>query len=257
MRRYNILLSNDDGVYAEGIDVLYRTFRAAGHKVTVVAPDRNQSAASHSLTLEYPLRIQKINREDFTAVRGTPTDSVFLAVNTLLESRPDIVVSGINNGANLCDDVIYSGTVAAAAEGRHFGLPAMAVSLCGSVHYETAARVTAGILEKIDECPIPPDNILNINVPDLPWDAVRGVRVTRLGRRMSSDNVVTDRDMRGETIYWIGPQAGASDSGADTDIRAVSEGYVSVTPLHIDLTAYRALDDLARWMDRICEDENF
>jgi len=179
------------------------------------------------------------------------TDSVYLAVNSLLPSKPDIVVSGINNGANLCDDVIYSGTVAAAVEGRNLGLPAIAVSLCGSVHYDTAAAVVCRIIERIDECPIPSDRILNINVPDLPMSAIRGVRVTRLGRRMSSESVIEEKDLRGHPIYWIGPQAEALDKAEDTDIYAVSEGYVSVTPLHIDLTAYQVLDDLSGWISKV------
>ena len=195
MKPLNILISNDDGVYAEGIDVLYAYLKKAGHKVKVVAPDRNQSAASHSLTLEYPLRVQKINKEDYLAVKGTPTDSVYLAVNSLLDTKPDIVISGINNGANLCDDVIYSGTVAAAVEGRNLGLPAIAVSLCGNTHYDTAAEIVGRIIDRIEECPIPSDRILNINVPDLPVEQVKGVRVTRLGRRMSSESVIEEKDL--------------------------------------------------------------
>ena len=246
-----ILLTNDDGVYAEGIDVLYAYLKKAGHKVKVVAPDRNQSAASHSLTLEYPLRVQKINKEDYLAVKGTPTDSVYLAVNSLLDTKPDIVISGINNGANLCDDVIYSGTVAAAVEGRNLGLPAIAVSLCGNTHYDTAAEIVGRIIDRIEECPIPSDRILNINVPDLPVEQVNGVRVTRLGRRMSSESVIEEKDLRGHPIYWIGPQADALDKAEDTDIYAISEGYVSITPLHIDLTAYQVLDDLSGWISKV------
>ena len=251
MKQLNILISNDDGVYAEGIDVLYRTLKECGHRVTVVAPDRNQSAASHSLTLEYPLRTQEINREDFIAVKGTPTDSVYLAVNSLLSEKPDMVISGINNGANLCDDVIYSGTVAAAVEGRNLGLPAIAVSLCGSRHYDTAAAIVRTIVSRIHECPVPSDRILNINVPDLPVDKIKGVSVTRLGRRQSSESVVEEKDLRGNRIYWIGPQADALDKAEDTDIYAVSEGYVSITPLHIDLTAYQVLDDLTGWIEKV------
>lgn len=251
MKPLNILISNDDGVYAEGIDVLYAYLKKAGYKVKVVAPDRNQSAASHSLTLEYPLRVQKINKEDYLAVKGTPTDSVYLAVNSLLDTKPDIVISGINNGANLCDDVIYSGTVAAAVEGRNLGLPAIAVSLCGNTHYDTAAEIVGRIIDRIEECPIPSDRILNINVPDLPVEQVKGVRVTRLGRRMSSESVIEEKDLRGHPIYWIGPQADALDKAEDTDIYAISEGYVSITPLHIDLTAYQVLDDLSGWISKV------
>ncbi len=248
-----ILISNDDGIYAEGIEVLYQQLRELYEDIWVVAPDRNQSAASHSLTLDNPLRIQPLNRKNFIAVKGTPTDSVFIAVNQLLDPKPNIVVSGINLGANMGDDVIYSGTVAAATEGRNLGLPAIAVSLCGHEHYWTAAYFALQILMHVAECPIPTNQILNINVPDLPLEEVKGIKVTRLGKRASSEIVVPAKDLRGSPIYWIGPQAPAIDRSEDTDFWAIEHGYVSVTPLQIDLTAYSSMEDVSHWLAKTIE----
>lgn len=246
-----ILISNDDGVYAEGISRLYDAVSAEYPDTFVVAPDRNQSAASHSLTLDYPLRTQEILKKNFTAVRGTPTDSVYLALNSLLKPRPDVVVSGINEGANLGDDVIYSGTVAAAMEGRGCRYPALAVSLCGTRHYDTAAAFVMRILRKIEETPLPGQQILNVNVPDLPLSEIKGMMVTRLGRRQNAESIIEARDLRGVPIYWVGPQGKPVDRERDTDFWAVEHGYVSVTPLHIDLTAYNSLDDLTGWADMV------
>lgn len=247
----HILISNDDGIYSEGINTLYRYIKNIYPNTKVVAPDRNQSAASHSLTLEYPLRIQKIHNDDFIAVKGTPTDSVYLAINELLIPKPDIVISGINSGANLGDDVIYSGTVAAAMEGRNLGLPAMAISLVGKKHYETASYYCLKLLDKIDICPIPQNQILNVNVPDLPLDKIKGIKITRLGRRKSSESVIRDKDLRGEDIFWVGPQGDVLDSSQNTDFWAIENGYISVTPLHIDLTSYECMDDLTNWTNVI------
>ncbi|WP_019000889.1 5'/3'-nucleotidase SurE [Succinimonas amylolytica] len=242
-----ILISNDDGIYAEGINRLYEQVSSEYPDTWVVAPDRNQSAASHSLTLDNPLRTQEIFKKNFTAVRGTPTDSVYLALNSLLNPRPDLVISGINEGANLGDDVIYSGTVAAAMEGRWCRYPALAVSLCGSRFYDTAAAFVIRILRKIQETPLPGQQILNVNVPDLPLSQIKGIMVTRLGRRKNSESIIESQDLRGAPIYWVGPQGSPVDRDKDTDFWAVENGYVSVTPLHVDLTAYNSLDDLGDW----------
>ncbi|MGN1393311.1 MAG: 5'/3'-nucleotidase SurE [Succinivibrionaceae bacterium] len=246
-----ILISNDDGVYAEGINTLFDSLNKIYSDVYVVAPDRNQSAASHSLTIEYPLRIQYINKKNFIAVKGTPTDSVYLAINKLLETKPNIVISGINEGANLGDDVIYSGTVAAAMEGRNLGFPAIAISLVGSTHYETAAYFLLKILEKVEFCPIPNNQILNVNVPDLPINEIKGLKITRLGSRFAPNIVVTQKDLRGKNIYWVGPQGEVMDRDQDTDFWAIEHNYVSVTPLHIDLTSYAVIDDLRNWCNNI------
>ena len=185
------------------------------------------------------------------AVTGTPSDCVHLALAGLLDREPDLVVSGINHGANLGDDVIYSGTVAAAIEGRHLGLPAIAVSLVtdGGDHFETAAEVTAQLLERIVRHPIAADTILNVNVPDIPSSELKGIRATRLGFRHRAEPVVSDRDPRGRPIYWIGPAGPGDDAGPGTDFHAVREGFASVTPLQIDLTRHRQLDTLQHWLE--------
>jgi 5'-nucleotidase len=181
---------------------------------------------------------------DIAVQMGTPTDCVYLGVNALMRPRPDIVVSGINAGPNLGDDVIYSGTVAAAMEGRHLGFPALAVSLNGHQHYDTAAAVTCSILRALSREPLRTGRILNINVPDLPLEQIKGIRVTRCGSRHPADQVIPQKDPRGNTLYWIGPPGEKHDAGPDTDFAAVDEGYVSVTPLHVDLTAHRRM----RWL---------
>lgn len=245
-----ILLSNDDGVHAPGIQTLAKALRAFA-EVQVVAPDRNRSGASNSLTLESSLRTFTFDNGDIAVQMGTPTDCVYLGVNALMRPRPDVVVSGINAGPNLGDDVIYSGTVAAAMEGRHLGLPALAVSLNGHTHYETAAAVTCSILRELQREPLRTGRILNINVPDLPLDQIKGIRVTRCGSRHPADQVIPQEDPRGNTLYWIGPPGEKHDAGPDTDFAAVDEGYVSVTPLHVDLTAHGAQEVLSDWLDRV------
>ncbi|STJ20244.1 stationary phase survival protein SurE [Escherichia coli] len=182
---------------------------------------------------------------------GTPTDCVYLGVNALMRPRPDIVVSGINAGPNLGDDVIYSGTVAAAMEGRHLGFPALAVSLDGHKHYDTAAAVTCSILRALCKEPLRTGRILNINVPDLPLDQIKGIRVTRCGTRHPADQVIPQQDPRGNTLYWIGPPGGKCDAGPGTDFAAVDEGYVSITPLHVDLTAHSAQDVVSDWLNSV------
>jgi 5'-nucleotidase len=243
-----ILLSNDDGYQAPGIMCLAIALRAVA-QVTVVAPDRNRSGASNSLTLENPIRATQVE-SDVIAVDGTPTDCVHLAITGLLDREPDMVISGINAGANMGDDVIYSGTVAAAMEGRFLGLPAMAVSLAGEklVHYETAAQVVLTLLARLKNHPLPVDTILNVNVPDVPLDQLQGVHATRLGRRHKSEPVVRQTDPRGKPIFWVGPVGPEEDAGPGTDFFAIRNKTVSVTPIQVDLTRYDAIDKVANWL---------
>ncbi len=247
-----ILLSNDDGVHAPGLAAMARALSALG-EVRVVAPDRNCSGASNSLTLENPLRVVELEN-GFYSVKGTPTDCVHLAINGLWDHwQPDLVVAGINAGANLGDDVLYSGTVAAATEGRHLGLPAVAVSLVGRAlnHYDTAAEVAAQIIRELPHHPLPPMHILNINVPDLPREELTGIQVTRLGYRHKAESMINTLDPAGRAIYWLGPPGSGADAGPGTDFDAVNQGKVSVTPLQIDLTAHPMLAPLAGWIDNI------
>jgi 5'-nucleotidase len=242
-----ILLSNDDGCTAPGLRCL-REHLLSRHEVTVVAPDRNRSGASNSLTLMNPLRIQQ-HADGVICVDGTPTDCVYLALTSLLEQAPGMVVSGINAGANLGDDTLYSGTVAAAMEGRHLGFPAIAVSTVSvnPQHYETAARVTLRVIERLQEERLPGDTILNINVPDIPWSELQGFEVTRLGNRSRSGEVMKSQDPRGRTIYWIGAAGAEADSGAGTDFHAIANRRVSITPLLVDLTRHAAVEHLKTW----------
>jgi 5'-nucleotidase len=245
-----VLVSNDDGVDAPGIRVLAERLAAVG-SVTVVAPDRDRSGASNSLTLDQPIRVTRMEDGRYR-VTGTPTDCVHLALAGLLDFQPDIVVSGINNAPNLGDDVIYSGTVSAAMEGRFLGLPAIAVSLAchnhQAEHYETAAQAALVLMQRLLVDPLPADTILNVNVPDRPWNEIRGFAVTRLGRRHRSAPCIRERDPRGRPIYWIGPAGEAEDDGPGTDFHAVRDGYISITPIHVDLTRYQALEKVAGWV---------
>jgi 5'-nucleotidase len=246
-----VLVSNDDGVDAPGIRILAEGLRAAGHEVLVVAPDRDRSGASNSLTLDAPVRVVQLDAQHWR-VHGTPTDCVHVAITGMLEAEPDIVVSGINTCANLGDDVIYSGTVAAAMEGRFLGLPAVAMSLAmgeGSKrHYETAARAAVEIVARLAADPLPADTILNVNVPDLPWDDVRGFEVTRLGHRHRAEACIPQQDARGRHWWWIGAAGPEADAGAGTDFHAIRSGHISITPIHVDLTRYQALDQVASWV---------
>lgn len=243
-----ILISNDDGYLATGIQTLAR-YLTDEATIRVVAPDRNRSAASNSLTLEYPLRIQKI-QDAVYSVNGTPTDCVHLAVTGAFEDVPDMVISGINHGANLGDDTIYSGTVAAATEGRFLGLPAIAVSLTGDRprHFETAASVIVDLLRRLKRVPLPADTILNINVPNVPLEAIEGLEVTRLGFRHRSEKLEEIKDPVGRRLYWIGPAGPGEDAGPGTDFHAIAHNRVSITPLKIDLTHHQQLDGLSRWL---------
>lgn len=242
----NILISNDDGYHARGIAVLVEHVKAVA-SVTVVAPDRNRSGASNSLTLESPLRMRTDSR-GFHNVNGTPTDCVHLAITGLLDVQPDMVLSGINHGANLGDDVLYSGTVAAAMEGRHLGLPAVAISLVGDRHFDTAGRVAVDVLGRLAHNPLPRDTILNVNVPDIPYDSLEGFRATRLGNRHKAEEVIADVDPRGHPIYWIGPAGAEQDSGEGTDFHAIRQNQVSLTPLMVDLTQHDFVATLSQWL---------
>jgi 5'-nucleotidase len=245
----HFLISNDDGITARGIQVLAEWLKELG-SVTIVAPDQNRSGASNSLTLDSPVRIREIG-ECMFRVSGTPTDCVHIALTGLLDKDPDMVISGINAGPNLGDDVIYSGTVAAAMEGRFLGLPAIAVSLVFEekpVHYETAGQAVALVVERLRRDPLPADTILNINVPDIPWVQVSGFEVTRLGHRHRAEPTVRMMDPRGNPMYWIGPAGAEQDAGPGTDFHAVRRGFVSITPIHVDLTRYQALEQVAGWV---------
>lgn len=245
----NILLSNDDGFLAPGINRL-REALSPIHQVITVAPDRDRSGASNSLTLENPLRLLQ-QGDDFYSLNGTPTDCVHLALTGLYTDPPDIVISGINAGENLGDDVLYSGTVAAAMEGRYLGYPAIAVSIANHRprYFETAVRAVLALLPKIPDYP-EGSMILNVNVPDLPWEQIKGIRVTRLGQRHRAEPVIKDKDPRGRDIYWIGPPGKEQDAGEGTDFYAVRNGYISITPLHSDLTRHRILDATHQWLQQ-------
>ncbi|MGI9272884.1 MAG: 5'/3'-nucleotidase SurE [Woeseiaceae bacterium] len=245
-----ILVSNDDGYLATGINVLTDALVEIAD-VVVVAPDRNRSAASNSLTLSDPLRVSSVGEGRFT-VNGTPSDCVHLALTGFLDDEPDIVVSGINHGANLGDDVIYSGTVAAAMEGRFLGYPTIAISLVGRkpTHFATAGRVAAELVQRLDNHALPSDFILNVNVPDLPYEELTGMVVSRLGFRHKSEPVVKSTDAHGRTIFWIGPAGPGQDNGDGTDFHALDKGAVAITPLKVDLTRHEALTQLEEWLQR-------
>ena len=246
----HILLSNDDGYMAQGLVTLAQAL-ADYADITVVAPDRNRSAASNSLTLETPLRAKKSDN-GFIRVDGTPTDCVHLALTGLLDQEPDMVIAGINHGANLGDDVLYSGTVAAATEGRFLGLPAIAISLAtfDPKHFATAAAVAVTLMQKIVSDPLPKDTLLNVNVPDIPLNDLKGYQSTRLGQRHKAEPVIKAQDPRGNNVYWVGPPGTEQDAGEGTDFYAIKQGYVSVTPLQLDLTRHHSLNTLSSWLPK-------
>lgn len=250
----HILISNDDGLYARGIRLLSEEIARHCETVTVVAPDRDRSGASNSLTLDQPIRVATLDDGRYK-VFGTPTDCVHVAITGLLDDEPDMVISGINAGANMGDDVLYSGTVAAAMEGRFLGLPAMAVSLVygpdGPSHYDTAAKAAGILMRQLESEPLPADTILNVNVPDLPWSQIQGFETTRLGHRHRSEDVIPVQDPRGRQFFWVGPPGGEQDNGPGTDFNAVRQGHVSVTPIHVDLTRYQALDQISGWVETL------
>ncbi len=243
-----ILVSNDDGYFSPGIALLAERLAQLG-EVTVVAPERDRSGASNSLTLDRPLQVRRA-ANGFRYVNGTPTDCVHLALTGLVEPPPDLVVSGINFGANMGDDTIYSGTVAAATEGYLFGIPSIAVSLASKAgrHFETAAAVAVQIVERFGRAPIREPVLLNVNVPDIALADLGGIEVTRLGRRHRAEPVVQMRTPRGESAYWIGAAGGEQDAGPGTDFHTVAAGRVSVTPLQIDLTLHPQLPLVREWL---------
>ena len=243
-----ILLSNDDGYYAPPIALLAESLAPLG-EVTVVAPERDRSGSSNSLTLDRPLAVRRA-QSGFYYVNGTPTDCVHVAVTGLLKQRPDLIVSGINDGANMGDDTLYSGTVAAATEGYLLGIPSIAVSLVldRRENYPTAARVTAELVARFRDRPFDQPLLLNVNVPDVEFSALRGLQVTRLGRRHKAEPVVKSTSPRGETVYWIGPAGSAQDAGEGTDFHAVAMNRVSITPLQVDLTRNSQLGAIAEWL---------
>jgi 5'-nucleotidase len=243
-----ILVTNDDGYLAGGIQTLARAAEKLGD-VTVVAPDREQSATSHSLTLHYPLRVRRAS-ESVQVIDGTPTDCVMLAVGELLQERPDFVLSGVNHGANLGDDVLYSGTVAAAMEATILGIPAIAISHVGSSHDHMAdwSDTLCALLQQLmTRGDFPQETLLNVNLPPVRPDEVRGVRVTTLGRRAYVGSLTRASDPNGREYFWIGGGESKWWGGPDSDFRAIHDGYISVTPLHLDLTNYKLLEAIGGW----------
>jgi len=242
-----ILISNDDGVHAEGIHALADSLRDMA-EVTIVAPDRNRSGASNSLTLEQPLRVTEISPKIFS-VQGTPTDCVHFALNELMkDDLPDLVLAGVNHGANLGDDVLYSGTVAAAMEGHFLGVQAIAFSLVGKHHFATAATIARELVSQHAAKPIPTNRLLNVNIPDVELSQLKGTQVTRLGARHHAEAMIKQKDPRGHDIYWLGPPGKEQDAGEGTDFFAIEQGYVSVTPLQVDLTAHESLTSMDHWL---------
>ena len=243
-----ILLSNDDGYFAPGLAALAEALCEVGD-VVVVAPEQNRSGASNSLTLDRPLFLKKA-ANGFHYVNGTPTDCVHLAVTGMLDTLPDIIVSGVNLGANMGDDTIYSGTVAAATEGYLLGIPSIAVSLTSfeGKNFATAGRVARELVERFSRQPVWDPILLNVNVPDIPYSQLKGQEVTRLGRRHKAEPVVKTVSPRNETLYWIGAAGAAADAGPGTDFNAIERGCVSITPLQIDLTHTGQLASVAQWM---------
>ncbi|HED14271.1 MAG TPA: 5'/3'-nucleotidase SurE [Gammaproteobacteria bacterium] len=247
----NILISNDDGYLAAGLSALVEGFKGVA-TTTVVAPDRNRSGASNSLTLQHPLRVQQAEN-GYYYVDGTPTDCVHLAVTGFMDQEPDMVISGINHGANLGDDILYSGTVAAAMEGRFLGFPALAISLVGDPcrYFSTAVQVVTKLYAHIQNRPLAAGVILNVNVPDCPEAELQGWAATRLGHRHRAESVIADTDPQGQRIYWVGSAGSEADAGPGTDFYALAHGQVSITPLHIDLTQHRELPGLAQWCQEL------
>jgi 5'-nucleotidase len=246
-----ILISNDDGYFAPGLAVLAATLKTHDHEVTVVAPERDRSGASNSLTLDRPLMVRQ-TPGGFHYVNGTPTDCVHLAVTGLLPTLPDMVISGINHGANMGDDTVYSGTVAAATEGFLLGIPSLAVSLANlqSENFQTAADFVADLVRRFAAQPFPEHVLLNVNVPDIAADQVAGVEVTRLGRRHKAQDTVKTINPRNQTMYWVGAAGAAQDAGPGTDFHAIAHDKISVTPLQLDLTRYVQMNLVEDWLSR-------
>lgn len=243
-----ILLSNDDGYFAPGLNILAEHLSSIA-EISVVAPERNRSGASNSLTLDRPLTVRKAHN-GFLYVNGTPTDCVHLALTGLMSSPPDMVISGINDGANMGDDTIYSGTVAAAMEGYLLGIPSFAISMSrhGAQYFETPAKVVIDLVKRYERSGFPPPLLLNVNVPDIPYEELHGMVVTRLGKRHKAEPVIKTNTPRGETVYWVGAAGNAQDAGPGTDFYAVEHEQVSLTPLQIDLTQFKQLDAVQDWL---------
>lgn len=243
-----LMLSNDDGYFSPGLACLAEVLSAVA-EVIVVAPERDRSGASNSLTLDRPLNLRRA-ANGFYYVNGTPTDCVHLAVTGMLDTQPDMVISGINSGANMGDDTIYSGTVAAATEGFLLGIPAIAVSLVGRkwAHYDTAARVVKDLVLQFEKNTHVHPWLLNVNVPDIPYEQLKGREVTRLGKRHKAEPVVKSINPHGETVYWVGAAGKEQDAGTGTDFNAIARQCVSITPLQIDLTQYSQLDAVRNWL---------
>jgi len=243
-----ILVSNDDGYFAPGLTLIVEYLKKIA-EVVVVAPDRNRSGASSSLTLDKPLSVSEISPNNYV-VDGTPTDCVHLALTGLLKFKPDMVISGINDGANMGDDTLYSGTVAAAIEGYTIGIPSIAVSMAKHKpkHFETAASVTLDLIDKLNSQSPKETPLLNVNVPDLPYNDLRGLLITRLGKRKQADPIIKNLTPKGHNVYWIGPAGDPNDCGEGTDFFAVKENYVSISPIQIDLTNHKLIEHMSEWL---------
>ena len=245
-----ILISNDDGYFAPGLNIL-ATHLAKIADITVVAPERNRSGASNSLTLDRPLSVRKAS-SGFYYVNGTPTDCVHIALTGLMDEIPDMVVSGINDGANMGDDTIYSGTVAAAMEGYLLDIPSFAVSMSqhNATHFETAARIAVELVQHYAKTALKSPTLLNINVPDIPYDEIQGRSITRLGKRHKAEPVIQLQTPRGETVYWVGAAGQPNDGGIGTDFDAIAHNHVSISPLQVDLTKHSQLTELKDWISK-------
>ncbi len=249
-----ILLSNDDGVHAQGIRTLAAELADIA-EVVIVAPDRNRSGASNSLTLETPLRVNQIEPNVYS-VQGTPTDCVHFALNELMkDDYPDLVLSGINHGANLGDDTLYSGTVAAAMEGHFLGVQAIAFSLVGRENFANAAKIAKQIVNLHQQSRIPTNRLLNVNIPDCDPSEVKGFAITRLGARHHAENMIKQQDPRGQDIYWLGPPGKEQDAGEGTDFYAIEHNHISITPLQVDLTAHESLPSMQRWIETMDKEQ--
>lgn len=245
-----ILISNDDGYFAPGLNIL-ATHLAKIADITVVAPERNRSGASNSLTLDRPLSVRKASN-GFYYVNGTPTDCVHIALTGLMDEMPDMVVSGINDGANMGDDTIYSGTVAAAMEGYLLDIPSFAVSMSqhNATHFETAARITVELVQHYGKTALKSPTLLNINVPDIPYEDIQGRSITRLGKRHKAEPVIQLQTPRGETVYWVGAAGQPNDGGIGTDFYAIAHNHVSISPIQVDLTKHSQLTELKDWISK-------
>lgn len=244
-----ILVSNDDGVHAPGIFALANAMAGLG-EIVVMAPDRNRSGASNSLTLSHPIRTHQLDN-GYYSVEGTPTDCVHLALTGFLSESVDLVVSGINHGSNLGDDVLYSGTVAAAIEGCNMGLKSIAFSMAGNhiQHFATGAHIAKRLVTQMMHTKLPAKTLLNVNIPDVPLDEIQGFHVTRMGTRVGAKPIIRASDPRGLPMYWIGSSGEEEDAGPGTDFYAVKHGFVSITPLHLDMTSYKVFDQIASWFE--------